>query len=152
MRAGYLTSINQEMEGQMHFKLLGLFTWAAVFIAFTMSPVPTAHAQQLEDRIRTLEEQLSNLKEQQIELKTEATAAAAAMPAFNYRPGNGLLVEASDKSWSLRTGIESHFRLLFQSGRDRSAELTEKFSPADFVPISTTVSTIAYGSLKLYWI
>jgi hypothetical protein len=107
------------MEGQMHFKLLGLSAWAAVFIAFTMSPVPTAHAQQLEDRIRTLEEQLSNLKEQQIELKTEATAAAAAMPAFNYRPGNGLLVEATDKSWSLRTGIESHFRLLFQSGRDQ---------------------------------
>ena len=68
---------------------------------------------------KNLEEQLSSLKEQQIELRREATAAAATMPAFTHRPGNGLLIDAADKSWSVRTGIESHFRFLFESGRDQ---------------------------------
>lgn len=54
----------------------------------------SSHADDLDGRIRTLEDELTKLKEQQVELKKEATAAAAALPTFEYRPGNGLNIEA----------------------------------------------------------
>jgi hypothetical protein len=86
--------------------------------AFLLAVVP-ARAQNVDERIKALENELTQLKEQQIEFKKEATAAAAAMPSFSYRPGNGLNIEAADKSWGLRMTLESHFRMLFESGRDQ---------------------------------
>jgi hypothetical protein len=79
----------------------------------------TVRAQNVDQKIQSLEQELSQLKDQQIELKKEATAQAAAMPSFSYRPGNGLLIEAADKSWSLRSTIETHFRYYFAAGRDQ---------------------------------
>src|SRR5512132_361986 len=81
-------------------------------------------AENVDDRIKAIEQELSQLKEQQLELKKEATAAAQAMPTFDYRPGNGLSIEAADKSWSLRAGIETNFRMLFESGRDQVGRTT----------------------------
>jgi hypothetical protein len=78
-----------------------------------------ALAQNVDQKIQALEQELSQLKEQQIELKKEATAAAAAMPSFSYRPGNGLEIEAADKSWSFRPTLETYFRMLFEEGRDQ---------------------------------
>ena len=89
---------------------------AAVLWAIT-SVMPAYAQQDVDDRIRDLEEQLAGLKNEQIELKKEATAAAAAMPTFTRRPGNGLQIEAADKSWAFRTELEAHFRMLFLSGR-----------------------------------
>ena len=74
---------------------------------------------EIDGRINALEEELSQLKEQQIELKKEATAAAAAMPTFSYRPGNGMLIEAADKSWSFRHSFEAHMRYNFSRGATR---------------------------------
>ncbi|HEV8725507.1 MAG TPA: hypothetical protein VGW77_33220, partial [Candidatus Binatia bacterium] len=74
---------------------------------------------QVDERIQALEQELSQLKEQQIELKKEATAAAQAMPSFSYRPGNGLNIEAADKAWGVRFSLETHFRYNFESGRDQ---------------------------------
>jgi hypothetical protein len=79
----------------------------------------TARSESVDDKIKALEAELTELKEQQIELKKEATAAAAAMPSFSYRPGNGVLIEAADKSWSFRHSFEAHMRLNFLSGRDQ---------------------------------
>ncbi len=78
-----------------------------------------ARSEDLDGRIKTLEQELADLKTQQVEMKKEATAAAAALPSFTYRPGNGLMVESADKGWSVRMGIESHFRMLFESGSDQ---------------------------------
>jgi len=75
---------------------LALLAAAALF---TAAP---ASAQSVDDKIKSLEQELTQLKDQQIEMKKEATAAAAAMPTFSYRPGNGVMIEAADKSWSLR--------------------------------------------------
>lgn len=50
-----------------------------------MAPV---FAQDFGERIKTIEQELEQLKAQQIELKKEAKAAAA-LPLFNYRPGIG---------------------------------------------------------------
>jgi hypothetical protein len=71
------------------------------------------------EKISALEQELQQLKESQIELKKEATAAAAAMPTFSYRPGNGMLIEAADKSWSFRHSFEAHMRYNFTQGRDQ---------------------------------
>ena len=91
------------------------FVKLALLSAALFAAAP-AFAQSVDDKIRSLEQELTQLKEQQIELKKEATAAAAAMPTFQYRPGNGVMVEAADKAWSVRFSTEAHFRMLFESG------------------------------------
>lgn len=79
-----------------------------------------ASAQSVDEKIKAMEQELEQLKEQQIELKKEATAAAAALPNFSYRPGGGLSIEAADKAWSINFGLEGHMRMNFQAGRDQA--------------------------------
>ena len=93
--------------------------WVLGALAAFFLAAGSARAQSVDDKIKALENELTQLKEQQIELKKEATAAAAAMPSFEYRPGNGLNIEAADKSWGLRFTVETHFRYNFESGRDQ---------------------------------
>ena len=76
--------------------------WLASMLAAFLLTAGTVQAQSVNDKISALEQELQQLKEQQIELKKEATAAAAAMPSFSYRPGNGVEIEAADKAWGLR--------------------------------------------------
>ena len=89
------------------FSRIGMF--AGVVIAAVAIAAP-ARSQNVEEEIKSLKEKLAALESTQIELKKEATAAAAAMPTFSYRPGNGLNIEAPDKSWAFRATLESHFR------------------------------------------
>ena len=97
------------------FSIMGL---SFLLAAFALAVVP-AQAQNVEQKIQALEQELSQLKSEQMELKKEATAAAAALPSFSYRPGNGMTIEAADKSWSVRHSFEAHMRYLFESGRDQ---------------------------------
>src|SRR6266536_4314873 len=99
---------------EKHWKLLTALgcLLAGIFVA------AAAEAQNVDDKIKALEQELSSLKSQQIELKKESTAAAAALPSFNYRPGNGVEITAADQSWGVRFGIEAHLRTLFESGQD----------------------------------
>ena len=80
---------------------------------------PWTGAQNVDEEIKALKEKLAALESQQIELKKEAEAATTSFPTFSYRPGNGLNIEAADKSWAFRTSLETHFRLNFLSGRDQ---------------------------------
>ena len=93
-----------------------------------------ALAQGFEEEISALRARLSQLEDQQIELKKEATEAAAAMPTFSYRPGNGLNVEAADKAWSFRASLESHFRMNFLSGRDEIGRTNGEIEGRRFRP------------------
>ncbi|HWO40606.1 MAG TPA: hypothetical protein VNO43_02250 [Candidatus Eisenbacteria bacterium] len=95
---------------------------ALLALFFAVAPV---RAQGVEDRIRALEDELSRLKAEQqqvkteqLELKKEAAAAAAALPTFTYRPGNGVLMEAADKSWGIRFSAEMNLFMPFESGKD----------------------------------
>ncbi len=54
-------------------------------------------------KIEPLKDQIERLRSQQLELKKDATAAAAALPTFEYRPGRGMTIAAADKSWSFNT-------------------------------------------------
>ena len=89
---------------------------------------------EVDSRIDALQQELSQLKEQQIELKKEATAAAAAMPTFSYRPGNGMLIEAADKSWSFRHSFEAHMRYNFLEGRDQQGRSQGELEGRRFRP------------------
>jgi hypothetical protein len=85
--------------------------------AILLATVPVG-AQSVDDKIKALEQELGQLKSQQMELKKESTAAAAALPSFSYRPGNGVNIEAADKSWGIRFGMETNLRMMFESGQD----------------------------------
>src|ERR1044072_299758 len=83
-----------------------------------------AQAQDVDQRIRALEDELTrlkteqaNVKAEQIEMKRSALAAEGALPTFRDRPGNGMLIEAADKAWSLRFTLVAHMRMLFESGQ-----------------------------------
>lgn len=91
----------------------------ALFSAGLFAAAP-ALAQSVDDKIKSLEQELTQLKEQQIELKKEATTAAAALPTFSYRPGNGMTIEAANKAWSINFGLEGHMRMNFWAGRDQA--------------------------------
>src|SRR5690349_10008683 len=92
---------------------------ASLTLGICIASAASARSEDLDDRIKAIEAELTTLKDQQTEMKKEATAAAEALPSFTYRPGNGLMIESADKAWSLRAGIETHFRVLFESGRDQ---------------------------------
>jgi len=111
--------------------------WLASMLAAFLLTAGTVQAQSVNDKISALEQELQQLKEQQIDLKKEATAAAAAMPSFSYRPGNGVNIEAADKAWGLRFTLESHFRYNFetgldQQGRTRGQLMGRRFRPGVF--------------------
>ncbi|HMF49512.1 MAG TPA: hypothetical protein VK603_12760, partial [Candidatus Saccharimonadales bacterium] len=108
--------------------------WVASMLAAFLLAAGTARAQNVDDKIKSLEQELGKLKEQQIELKKDATAAAEALPTFSYRPGNGLNVEAADKSWGLRTTIESHFRMYFIPGQDQFERTNGEIEARRFRP------------------
>ena len=91
---------------------------AGAMLGASLLAVP-AGAQSVDDKIKALEQELTSLKSQQIELKKEATAAAAALPSFSYRPGNGVNIEAADKSWGVRFSMETALRMIFSAGQDQ---------------------------------
>src|SRR5687768_13192933 len=95
---------------------------------------PFARAQSVDEEIQVLQAKLAALENSQIELKKEATAATAALPTFSYRPGNGVSIEAADKSWSFRASLESHFRLNFLSGRDEIGRTNGEIEGRRFRP------------------
>ena len=106
-----------------------------------LSETPSRGEEDLDNRIKALKQELTTLEERQVELKKEATAAAAAMPTFQYRPGNGLNIEAADKAWGLRATIETHFRYLFeaglpQQGRTNGELMGRRFRPGMYYCIN----------------
>jgi hypothetical protein len=105
------------MEEEMKKTFVGLAALGFMVTALLLVAVPTG-AQSVDDKIKALEQELSELKSQQIELKKESTAAATALPTFNYRPGNGVDISAAAKSWGLRFSMDAHLRTLFESGQD----------------------------------
>jgi hypothetical protein len=92
---------------------------AFLLTCFILAAVPL-RAQDVDEKIRAVERELWQLKQQQMELTREASTAAEALPAFSYRSGNGVMIEAADRAWSVRTGIEIYLRMLFESGKDEA--------------------------------
>jgi hypothetical protein len=96
--------------------------WALSVLAVFLLAAGTVRAQSVDDKIKSLERELSQLKDQQIDLKKEATAQAAAMPTFSYRPGGGLNISAADQSWGVRLGYEFALDWMKLEGEDHLRE------------------------------
>jgi len=96
--------------------------WVASMLAAFLLAAGAARAQSVDDKIKALEQELGQLKDQQVELKKEATTQAAAMPTFSYRPGGGLSIAAADRSWSFRFGYEYSMDFLKLEGNDSRRE------------------------------
>src|SRR5262245_55569144 len=95
----------------------GFAALGSMLAALLLAAVP-AGAENVDDKITAVEQALTSLKSKKMEHKKEATAQAAALPSFSYRPGKGVDITAADKSWGIRFGIEAHLRTLFESGQD----------------------------------
>lgn len=86
-------------------RLLGFIALGFLLIAFVLAFAPVVRAQGVDDKIQALESELGRLKSEQMELKKEAVAAAAALPSFSYRPRSGVTIQAADRSWSIRQAL-----------------------------------------------
>ena len=125
-------------------KQLSSLTALGFVLAVIFAAALPARADDVDQRIRTLEDELTRLKSEQaqvkaeqIELKKNALAAEGALPTFSYRPGNGLFIEAADKSWGLRASFEAHFRILFESGMSKAGRINGEVMGRRFRPTFT---------------
>ncbi len=116
------------------------FTTAGFLSALLLVAV-SARADDFDEQIRTLKNQVARLekeqaefKAEQIEISREATEAAAQIPNFTYRPGSGLSIEAADKTWAFRTSLEANFRLEFESGLSEAGRETGTIFARRFRP------------------
>src|SRR3972149_8544137 len=82
-------------------KLFSSVVLGSLLAALVLAAAP-AWAQDVESRIEAVKAELERLKSEQMELKKEAVAAAAAMPTFDYRPCRGLGITAADQSWAIK--------------------------------------------------
>ena len=89
-----------------------------VFIALLLGVIPaSAQSEDIEKQIQDLEKEVANieplkdqierLRVQQLQLRKEATTAAAALPTFEYRPARGVTIAAADKSWSVNASLRA---------------------------------------------
>lgn len=99
------------MQRLFHFSLIGFCITAFAFLA----ALP-AQAERVDERIEALEQELAKmkaeqaqLKAEQIEITKEATAAAAALPTFTYRPGNGLNIQDANGAWGIRFFMQMQY-------------------------------------------
>ena len=99
-------------------RLLGFAALGFLLIALVLAFAPVVRAGGVDDKIQTLEQELNRLKSEQMELKKEAVAAAAAMPTFDYRPGRGLGITAADQSWAIKFLYEFNLDMTWLEGQD----------------------------------
>ncbi|MBI3001131.1 MAG: hypothetical protein HYY46_22155 [Deltaproteobacteria bacterium] len=113
-------------------KRLRLTGGGCLLCLFVVSVPGLARADSVEDKIAALEERLERLKidqaqarQEQMEIKKEATAATTALPSFSYRPGRGITIEAADRAWSM--GVTYEFMTVMYNhldGNDRRGATT----------------------------
>jgi hypothetical protein len=128
-------------------KIKGSYLSAVVALfALALVAAPAVRAGSVDEKIEALEQELMKLKAeqqevqtQQLELRREATEAAAALPTFDYRPRAGLTIMAADKSWTIRFMYQLHMHMQnhlegeAQPGGKNAAQLsyTDHFTTGD---------------------
>ena len=131
-------------------KLLNLTGLGFLLAALFLVAQPVRAGEDVDQRIKNLEDELARLKGEQMELKKDATAAAAALPTFTYRPGNGLMIQDADRYWSIRFGLEAHFRSEFpaghaDAGRTKGEVFGRRFRPYIWYCISDCFTEMEVG-------
>ncbi len=91
-------------------RMLGAASTLLLIGLFVVAVAP-ASAGGVGDRITALEEELSQLKGEQTQMREDALAAKAKLPSFKYRPRGGLTISAADKSWAVRFRYRFHVHM-----------------------------------------
>ena len=127
-------------------KRLGLTALSALLVALLVWVAPLWAQQGVDQRIKVLEDELTRLKAEQEQVKTEqmelrkdALAAEAALPKFEYRAGDGLTISAADESWQFNISLRLNIHMynfvtpnyLFAFGGTQRAGNTD---PLEFFP------------------
>ena len=81
-------------------KMIGAASTLFLIGLFVVVAAP-ARAEGVGDRITALEEELTQLKGEQVQMREDALAAKAKLPTFRYKT-RGLRITAADKSWGWR--------------------------------------------------
>jgi len=115
-------------------KLLSIAALGSLLAALVLAAAP-AWAQNVDSRIQTLENELTRLKGEQMELKKNAVAAEAALPTFSWRPRSGVTIEAADRSWSITTFLQNQVHMYnFPDAQDRAGLSTGDLFTRRFRP------------------
>lgn len=101
----------------MRRRLPGIIGAIFSLVVFALSLAPV-WAEDVDSRIQSLQERIAALKRQQIELRKDAEAAAAALPSFSYRPGGGMRIDAADQSWGIRFRHRFNVDMTWLEGSD----------------------------------
>jgi hypothetical protein len=112
----------------MHFTAAGFMLMVLFLVA------AAARADDVDEQIKALKDEVARLENSQAQIKAEQMAAAAQIPNFSYRPGSGLLIESADKTWAFRTSLEANFRLEFESGLSEAGRETGTLFARRFRP------------------
>jgi len=101
-------------------KLLGMAALSLLLSAFVFLPLAPVWADSVDEKIKSLEQELTRLKGEQMELKKEATAAVAQLPTFSLRPRSGVTIAAADRSWAVTMFMQFQMHMYnFIDGNDR---------------------------------
>ena len=73
-------------------------------LLFLLSPARAQMTLDTESRLRTLEQELQNLRGEQEEMQKEALAAGETAPVIGWRPGRGLNIRGADRSYEFNLG------------------------------------------------
>ncbi len=86
--------------------LKNVFSAVGSLLAIGLFVVAVAPVQagEVTDRIQALEQELTQLKGEQVEIREAARAARAKLPSIKYRNAGGMRIAGGDKSWKLRVG------------------------------------------------
>ena len=87
--------------------LVALLAWVAPVVAVDVDQ----RIQALEDELTRLKAEQQQVKTEQIELRKDALAAEAKLPSFEYAPGDGMTIEAADKSWAFNVSYNLHIHM-----------------------------------------
>src|SRR5574337_733654 len=93
----------------MKTRLHGFTATGSLFFAIFFLAALPVWGEGVDEKIKALEQELTRLKAEQVELKKEAVAAEAKLPSFFYRPGTGATIEAGDRSWSVNFNYTLHY-------------------------------------------
>src|SRR5262245_20013876 len=105
-------------RAKMKDKRLSLTALSALLVALLVWVAPSWAQQGVDQRIKALEDELTRLKAEQEQVKTEqmalrkdALAAEAALPKFEYRAGDGLTISAADESWQFNISLRLNIHM-----------------------------------------
>jgi hypothetical protein len=91
-------------------RMLGAASTLLLIGLFVVAVAP-AGADEMKLRIKALEQELTQLKGEQEEVKEASLAAMAKLPTFSYRAPGGLWVTAGDKAWAINFHYRSHWHI-----------------------------------------